>query len=83
MNETDALNRLRNVFFGLADNVETLLLQLGSGIVVLMIIFAGLKYITGDPKGGKSALMAAVIGTAIVLLARVIISVAIDTASPG
>ncbi len=53
--------------------INTYLLPLGGSLIIIAIILAGLRYIQGDAKGGKTALIAAVTGLAIVLLAYVLL----------
>jgi hypothetical protein len=66
----DAISqRVRDLLMG----IQGLLLEIGGGIIILSLIFAGFKYITGDPKSGKAGITAAIIGTAIVILSYAII----------
>lgn len=58
-------------------NVD-LLMPLAAGVVVIMIIWSGIKYISGDAEGGKRSLLAAIIGLIIVLISFTIIRTLVD-----
>ncbi|MFH1088677.1 MAG: TrbC/VirB2 family protein [Patescibacteria group bacterium] len=56
--------------------LDTYILPISGALVVILIIWAGIKYITGGPKGEESAkktLTAIFIGIAIIALASVIV----------
>ena len=60
----------------IADNIKKLTVTIGIAIVVIGWVIAGILYLTaaGDPgkiKTAKSAMVAAIIGTALVVIAEV------------
>jgi hypothetical protein len=60
------------------DMLENYILPVAGALVVLLIIWAGIKYITGGPKveeSAKKTLAAVFIGIAIILLSLIIINV--------
>lgn len=70
----DAILQLEDKIMGLLYTVLVqAIIPIGSGVIVIAIIIAGFRYILGDPKSGKSALVAAVVGAIIVILSYFII----------
>lgn len=67
-------------------NVKTWVLGIVGGIIVLMIIIAGIRYITSagnaaQAEGAKKTLVGAIIGLIIVVLSEVIIQLVINIMS--
>lgn len=79
----DSLNTLKETVFALLGNVQDMILAVGGGIIMLMVIISGIRYMTGDVKGGKAGIIAAAIGTAIVLLAYTIMSLLCSNVGGG
>lgn len=69
----EEIKELIRVFTGFINYFLDWIPGLGGAIVVLMIIWGGIQYITGDKEKGKKTLIAAVIGAIIVIMAYVII----------
>ena len=57
------------------------LLTAASAIVIIMIIIGGIQYITGQAEAGKKTIIAALIGTVIIVLSYPIITVVINLLS--
>ncbi len=70
-------SELRQLVGSAADFIRYLLQDflppVGGAIVVLMVIWGGIQYITGQKENGKKTIFAAIIGAIIVILAYVII----------
>ena len=61
----------------IADNILDIVLPIVGALIVILIIWVGIKYITGGVKAeesAKKALVAIFIGVAIILLAYVIVN---------
>lgn len=70
----EPIQKIEDSLIGLLNTVlYKAILPIGAGLIVIAVIIAGYRYILGDPKAGKSALVAAVIGTVIVILSYWII----------
>lgn len=75
----DAFNTLINyISKGINRLSGDLLMPLAAGIVIIMIIWSGIKYFIGDAEGGKKSLLAAIIGLIIVLISFTIIRTLVD-----
>ena len=62
---------------GIRGAFDTLILPVAGAIIVLVIIYGGIQYITGGPKGaetGKKTIIAALIGAIIIALSVMIIN---------
>ena len=70
----DPVKSIIGRFDGLISQLAALLIMLAYPLILIGIVLAGYKYITGDPKGGKAGLMAAIVGAAIFIFARVLIT---------
>lgn len=70
---TDAIASLINVLTGGFQGVGGWILGLASGIVILMIIWGGFQYMSGNTEAGKKTLLAAVVGLIIIGLASWIV----------
>lgn len=60
------------------DRIVQFILGLAGAIAVVYLIWAGIQYITGGPKGAdaaKAQIVNAIIGIAVILLAYVIVNV--------
>ena len=60
----------------LSEKIPQLILPIFVSVLVLIIVWAGIQYITGGPQGGENAkktIIAAVIGAVIVALAWMIV----------
>lgn len=68
------IGEINTKIIGILGTVETILYQVGGGLIILAIILSGFRYLTGDAKGGKSALIAAITGLAIILFAYFILN---------
>ncbi len=68
------INDLLKAFIGLVRYALDWTPKIGGAIVVAMIIYSGIQYVTGNAERGKKTLFAAVIGTIIVAMAYAIIS---------
>ncbi len=77
-NISSFIDYINTNLFGLLYNF---LLPMAGGILILMIIWGGFKYVQGDTETGKKTLTAAVIGLAIIALALVIINTVINIVS--
>ena len=63
------------------DRVVNFILGLAGAIAVIYLIWAGIQYITGGAKGAqtaKDAIVNAIIGIVVILLAYVIVNAVID-----
>lgn len=82
---TESVAKLQDRLLGLLDIfINNIILPIGSGLIIIALILAGFKYIQGDPKSGKSAVMAAVIGLVIVLVSKVIVyQIVVDAIKGG
>jgi len=67
---TGLTGRIGNVISG----IQGVINLVGVPIIVLMIIIGGIQYITGQKEAGKKTIIAAVIGTAIIVLAWIIVN---------
>lgn len=67
------ITEINNKILNILSSVQTLLYQVGGGLIILAVVLSGFRYLTGDAKGGKSALIAAITGLAIILLAYFIL----------
>jgi len=56
--------------------------EVAGSIVVLMIIIGGIQYITGQREAGKKTIVAAIIGTAIIVLAWIIVNIVATRLAP-
>ena len=71
---TDHIQNLQDKLLGLIITLTNdIVLPIGSGLIIIAIILAGFRYLQGDAKGGKAALVAAITGLVIVLLSYFII----------
>lgn len=70
----EELNPLLSVFNSLVRYFLDWIPKLGGAVVVVMIIYSGILYITGNPERGKKTLLAAIIGAIIIAMAYVIVS---------
>ncbi|RLC37274.1 hypothetical protein DRH29_02525 [candidate division Kazan bacterium] len=66
---------------GLMETTVGWLLTAASAIVIIMIIIGGIQYITGQAEAGKKTIIAALIGTVIIVLSYPIITVVINLLS--
>jgi len=70
-------DELRQVIDSTADLVryfiQDLLPPVGGAIVVLMVVWGSIQYITGQKENGKKTIFAAIIGAVIIVLAYVIV----------
>lgn len=71
MKEFDALI---NIFGSAIEKLREDIFLLAGGIIVLMVIWSGFKYMTTDAETGKKSLLAAIIGLAIVIFSVFIIN---------
>ena len=70
---TEAIDNIATRLEGLLAQLYTTMVWVAYPLILIGIVIAGYKYITGDAKGGKSGLIAAIVGLVIFVLARVII----------
>ncbi|MBU1092282.1 pilin [Patescibacteria group bacterium] len=66
-----------NKIIAVAENILDIILPIVGALIVILIIWVGIKYITGGVKAeesAKKALVAIFIGVAIILLAYVIVN---------
>jgi hypothetical protein len=64
------LDKIGNVLSG----IQILILDVGGAIVVGMIIYGGIQYITNQKDGGKKTIIAAITGLVIIILAGSLIA---------
>lgn len=70
---------IANTIIGILAKFQDLLLMIGGGVVAVMMILAGVRYITGDAKSAKAAIAAALTGAVIITLAYVILGWVCDS----
>ena len=68
----DELDKLIAYFTKALAGFQDELLILVGGIVVIMVIWSGIKYMTTDAEAGKKSLTAAIIGLVIIVLSVII-----------
>lgn len=71
--EGTQLEKLIDDLSGAIDTAQEVVLGVGGLVIVMIIIYGGILYITGNPQDGKKAITAAIIGAIIVTLAATII----------
>jgi len=54
------------------------LITVAGTIVIIMIVVGGIQYVTGGAEAGKKTIVAALIGTAIIVFTYAIISIVIN-----
>lgn len=72
---TASLSWLLNVATNIARGIIDWITAIAGGVVVLMIIWGGILYIQGNTEAGKKTILAAVVGTVIILLAFFLVNV--------
>lgn len=68
---------IENIEKGIKGTFDQFVLPIAGGIIVLVIIYGGIQYITGGVKGAENAkktIIAAVIGAVIIALSAVILN---------
>ncbi|MFH0905385.1 MAG: hypothetical protein V1826_01555 [bacterium] len=60
------IDQIKTVLVSFADNA---LLPVGGIVIVMVIVYGGIQYITGNAENGKKAIIAAIWGTVIITLA--------------
>ncbi|HAR54816.1 TPA: hypothetical protein DCR79_00780 [Patescibacteria group bacterium] len=68
------IERIKNISI---DVLENYILPVAGALVVILIIWSGIKYITGGPKGeeaAKKSLIAIFIGVIIMMIAVVVVN---------
>ena len=69
---------LINKVISIVEGLEVYILGIAGLIMVLMLVFGGIQYITGQAEAGKKTITATIVGGIIVGLATAIINLAIS-----
>lgn len=72
--DTELFSLIKDVVDLIKYLVDTLILPIASGVVIMMVIYGGVQYITGKPEPAKKTIMAALTGVIIIMFSYVIVA---------